>query len=506
LHDNDVAACTIMAELSEKIGDVAAVTWRQRVVEILPDSADARERAAVAAVRFGRNSAAREALDGVRPEDRKGADYLSAAGQVAVTLGKDADAEKYYSEALQIAPKNQHLRYALAKLQAGSPDYFTREAGRNLLDSLASDPEFTLTASRTLIKSFRSTGEFEAALHTSTRLVASPQHRFADLIMRMSLLLATENPTFPAELAKLKDSASHKPIEAAALLSWMISAGLAREGVTWATKETPAVGEMPEIQPPLIAGEVALADWTAVLQLTESQISPGTEYLRHAYRARALREQAGRLMSQSEWQAALSAAGRSSESLRWLASTAAEWNWQEEEEQTLWAVTEKVADSAWALKRLARRYSAAGNTEALRKVAARILQSDPANEDAQNDFALLSLLTMRESQKAETMARTLYQKHRQNAAFASTYAFALHLKGESREAQQILDGLPAPGADDQSLAAYYAIILAANHDAQAARYASLAKGAHLLPEEKRLLSEAAASSGASEAGAPRPIP
>jgi thioredoxin-like negative regulator of GroEL len=134
-----------------------------------------------------------------------------------------------------------------------------------------------------------------------------------------------------------------------------------------------------------------------------------------------------------------------------------------------------------------------------------MLQSDPANEDAQNDFALLSLLTMKESQKAETMARALFQKHPQNSAYASTYAFALYLKGESREAQQILDGLPAPREDEQSLAAYYAIILAANHDeSEAAHYASLARGAHLLPEEKRLLLEAVGAAAQREPEQTRP--
>jgi tetratricopeptide (TPR) repeat protein len=262
---------------------------------------------------------------------------------------------------------------------------------------------------------------------------------------------------------------------------------------------------MPDVQPAFIACEVTLGDWEAVLRMTESPISAETEYLRHAYRAVALREQGNRLLSQSEWQSALAAAGRSAEALQRLTAMAADGKWVEEEEQALWAATEKLPDSEWALRRLSDHYSEAGNTEALRRVAVRMVRADPTNQDAQNDFALLSLLTLKDTEKAEHIARELYQQHPENSAYASTFAFALHVNGKSGEGLRILRNLSPSQPEDPALAVYYAIILAANHEAaEATHYLWIAKKAHLLPEEKQLLAEAAKAVSGKEVARPGP--
>jgi pSer/pThr/pTyr-binding forkhead associated (FHA) protein len=491
LQPENLTACTIMADMSEKSGDPTAVAWRQRVIEITPDSVDAHVKAALTAIRFNRSDVAGEALAGVPEAERERADYLTAAGQVAAIAKDSAEAERCFTKALALEPQNTRLRFLLAKLQAASDDFFTRDTGRSALSSLGGDSEFGIQALRALLGSYRKTKEVQAALRVSGQVVQNPQHTFSDVLGRLSLLALTKDPALHDELAVAQDSVTKRPPEAAILLGWMNSTGLAAEGIEWVMHRKPEVGQLAEIQTPLTACQVTLGDWNAVLQLTEPGSSTIDEYIRRAYRARALREQRRGLLSQSEWQLAVNAAGRAPDALTWLATVAQLWKWKDEEEQTLWRVAEKNADAMWALRRLSKRYTAEGNTDALRRVAARMLQSDPSDEGAQNDFALLSLLTFKEVERARQMAHDLFVKHPTNAAYTSTYAFGLHLGDQTPEALKVMRTLTVDQLEIPSVAAYYGPMLAANNELrEAAHYLELAKRAHLLPQEEKLVSEA----------------
>ena len=109
----------------------------------------------------------------------------------------------------------------------------------------------------------------------------------------------------------------------------------------------------------------------------------------------------------------------------------------------------------------------------------------------QNNFAQLSLLLNLNADRGQKLAREIYEKEPKNPAYASTYAFALHVQGDTKKALKVLETLTPGELHKPEVAAYYGIMLAAAGDqTRAGEYLDLGEKATLLPEEKTLIEKA----------------
>lgn len=489
---NDVKVCRLMAEILEEGQNPDAVWWRSRVAELTPGSTDALMEWAGVAVKFRKYVSAGKALAAVPEADRQRIDYLSAAGTVAFESGRNAEAGEHFAAALKREPGDPRHRLALGRVRVLSEDFFTRESGRSQLRDLAAHPEHAVAALRALIGSYEASGEPVAALRESERLLTVPGHTFLDELTRFRLLHRTEDERFPAALTAMQDAVAEIPKNAGALLLWMGSAGMAKEGVEWATKRSPKIGRMPEVRQAIAGCHLALKDWEAVMKLTADGPWRQGEYIRHAYRSKALRARGDLQLARTEWNLATTAAQDRPEAIKWLSKIAAGAEWSDEVEQALWMAVSNVPDPTWAVDQLGRRFHEQRDTESLRRLAARSVAADPQDDNMRNDFAFLSLLVGKETERALIMAHEVFKKHPTNAAYASTYALALHTAKRSAEALEILDRLPAVERAKPEIAAHYGVILAANgrHD-EARKFLDLGRLAPLLPEEIALLEKAA---------------
>ena len=498
-------ACTLMAEICERAHDSDAVAWREKAVELSAGSTESLIACASTAVNFGRMAAAERALKRVPEADRNRGDFHALSGSVALDAGKFAEAERLFSEAARLEPDKLAHRFSLGRAQVSSRDYLTRETGRRVLAELAGRAEFTVPALRVLIASHEFTGEPQAALGLSEKLIATPAHAFPDEIVRLRLLRATHDSGFALALAMTQEKAAGEVKNAGALLVWMSSVGLAGEALDWALKRTSAVGRLPGIEAGVASCHLALGDWAALFSISQKG-RWDAEYIRRAYRARALREQHNATPARTEWDLALSSARTKPDGLTWLARTAIEWKWRDEAEQVLWESLEKVPGATQPVELLKGHYIANENTAGLMRIAGHLLKVNAANEDAQNDLALLSLLLGKDHGQALTVTRTLHEKHSGSAAYASTYAFALHCANRPDEALRLFDSMPEDQLREPAYAAYYGIVLAATNSLEKARhFLEIAQHASLLPEERELVEKASRASapddGAKEPGA-----
>ena len=491
LDPNYAPACVTMAQIAEHDGQPDAVTWRERVLRLSGESADSLMAYASSALRFGKKASAKAAIERVAPGDRQREDYLAVAGTIALEAGDHADAERFYENAMRLNPGNATYRLALGKAQTASEDYLTREAGRRLLAGLGADPKLGLVALRTLVANYEIHEEFQAAVHQTQQLVALSSHEFSDELLHLRFLMITGADEFAPSLAATQQKAEGDPNRAGALLLWMSRAGLAAEALDWALRRAPKVGLSPGVRPALAGCYLTLGDWPALLTATQSGAWKQIEYVRHAYRSRAFREQGEAAFARTEWTLANNAAARQADALTWLAQMASEWKWAEQAEQSLWALLEQAPGTRWAIEELSNRCFEKSDTAGLRRIAVHLVKMDPADENAQNDLAVSSLLLGTETDRAMTIARELYQKHSDNAAYASTYAFALHCASRTAEGLRVLESLPAKRLEEPAIAAYYGIMLAANHAPDKARhFLEIGRGAALLLEEKELLAKA----------------
>jgi tetratricopeptide (TPR) repeat protein len=489
---DDVRVCGLMAELLEEAQSPEAVWWRGRIAELTPGSTDASVEWARVAVKFRKYSTAEKALATVPEDGRQRLDWLTTAGTVALESGRNADAEKYFTAALAQQPTEAKHRLALGRVQVLSSDLFTRDAGRAQLRELAAQPEHTEVALRALVASHEASGEPVAALRESERLVAAPGHTFLDELTRLRLLHRTEDARFPAALAALQEKAATVPKNAGALIVWMGSVDLVREALDWAVQREPKIGRMPDVRQAIAGCHLALKDWEAVLKVTANGPWPQGDYIRHAYRARALRARGDGQLARTEWNLATSAAQDRPEAIKWLTKIATSAEWPDETEQALWMAVANVPDPTWAVNQLGQRFHEKRDTASLHRLATRSLAADPQNENLRNDAAFLSVLLGKGAEPALIAANALHKKHPNNASYASTYALALHVAKRPAEALEVFEKIPAETRAQPAFAAHYGIILAANgRFDDAAKYLDLGRLAPLLPEELALVEKAA---------------
>ncbi|HTL72056.1 MAG TPA: hypothetical protein VL863_02040, partial [bacterium] len=116
----------------------------------------------------------------------------------------------------------------------------------------------------------------------------------------------------------------------------------------------------------------------------------------------------------------------------------------------------------------------------------------PQNLALKNNLAATALLLHTNLTQACQWAAEIYRQRPAEPVIVSTYAFALHEQGHDAEGMAALQKLSSAQLEQPSVALYYGVLLAATGDKAKARpFLALAeKGGQLLPEEKRLLTEA----------------
>ncbi len=486
-----VPACITMAEAGEHERVSDAVFWREQVLRLVGESTDTLIGLASTSLSFGKISTARSALQRVAEKDRVREDFIVLSGAMALEERDYVESARLYESALRFNPENAEYRLALGRAKCASADYLVREEGRHLLQDLTTHETLGSTAMKVLIASFELHQEYQAALHQAEQLASLPSHTFSDEVLRLRLMHKTEAPGFAAELADAQQKTKGNPKHAGALLLWMSDDGLAKEGLDWVQKRVPKLGQSPELRPAIAGCHLALQDWSALLTVTQMGEWPAAEFVRHAYRARAYHERLETSLVRTEWSFAIDSASHQIDTLTLLAQMASEWKWIDETEQALWAVLNEAPRSRWAIESLKKSYLEKNDTVGLRRIALHLVKVYPTDENAQNDLALASLLLNIEPDRAMTIARDLYQKHPNDAAFNSTYAFALYSIGRTVDALEVLEKLSPQDLEEPNVAAYYGILLAANNAPEKAfHFLEIGRRGNLLREEKALVENA----------------
>jgi thioredoxin-like negative regulator of GroEL len=174
-----------------------------------------------------------------------------------------------------------------------------------------------------------------------------------------------------------------------------------------------------------------------------------------------------------------------------LAETVEKWGWRSEAIDLLWLVAKDPVKGDDALAALYRYFAKNGDTENLYRALLHRLELHPNDRNVQNNFAQVSLLLNLNTDRGQKIAREIYEKEPMNPAYASTYAFALHVQGDTKKALKVLESLTVEQLHQPEIAAYYGIMLASAGDqARAPEFLDLGEKASLLPQEKALVEKA----------------
>jgi tetratricopeptide (TPR) repeat protein len=488
INPGDIPTNRLAAEICEDKGNPEAVVWRRRLVDLESGSLQAVLDCAEAALRFGKPAAGKNALEKVEAAGKADARYHETFGRTLMALGESTRAIEEFAAALRIEPQNEsyQLEYAAAMVDRGWLE--DRSLARSNLQRLSAMPTLRLRALRTLVRDAMANHELTSAAGLAHELAAQPDAQFTDQMVLLDLLRSTMALDFSSTLETLKTAARGKPPQLTELLNWMTRNGRSSEAIEWAVDFSSEDWYDPNVCAAVALNIFAAQSWEALELFTEEGNWQRLEYIRCALLARALREQGKFTDAQQQWKTAVGAAAHVPRATGELTRMIANWGWEIQYAELLHALLKDPKEATWAAQTLLPILARKKDTVGLWEATGRFMDANANSDAAANNFAMYSLLLGRDVTHASELAGKLYEKHRHEGNYVSTYAYSLHVRGQTEEALRVMASLSPQQFESPDIAVYYGILLAATRDwVRAPRFLDLAKRATLLPEEEALI-------------------
>jgi len=491
LNPSNLVACQLMAGWAEKAGSPALLDWRRRIAEVSP-TLENRLLLASTALRFQRPPypLTAQILDDLRAEATNLPAFHVVSAELALRLKELDAAQAHFQAAARLEPTNELYQLNLAALRLASTNNALAAESRATLESLRQSANLGAVALGWLVEDCLRRQEFAAAAAWSAQLLAHPRCTTEQRLQCLDILLPGKGPEFTSYLESFKQRAITNVADVRSLSTWLIQHDRAGEALRWLTNLPPAVRAQQPVPLAITEAYAALKDWAAVQGFLAGQRWADLEFMRLAFLSQASLQQKA-ISAPTLWRSAVREAGERLGALGILLNLADSWQRREDKEDLLWHVYQRHPGERWTLRELARLYESEGNTRGLNKLFGVLAELDPRDFQARNNLAATSLLLKLNLTKTYELARDLHTERPDDAIIASTYAFALHLRGSTGEGLAVLQNLKPEALEDPSVALYYGVLLSASgQPAQARKYLDLAPPAKLLPEEKQLLDNA----------------
>jgi len=490
-------AARVLADISERQGFSDALNWRHRVVACANSTTNQLSLASTALKfeppPYPTTSRILSSISGAAANLPQ---YHVVAAQYEARNGRWTPAEDHYLAALTREPANTDVELALALLRLQTRNPAKIDRAQTTLASLSLQTNIAVRALRSLVTVSAERGDFETAVQYSTRLLAQESSTFEDRMVHLELLTRKRDPECAIFLNTLQEQVSANPVFIAQLGVWMSTHKQSTNARLWFSRLPPTIQRSDAV---LLASADIYAndsDWAGMEQFLLKQSTQrgdsrgwGTiEFVRQALLARAYRGLGERRACAENFNRAKELASGMSQRLASLTRLVLTWGWDAEVEDLLWTMFERYPDETWAADTLLKEYRTRNNTDGIRRVFALQLKHSPNDSLLKNNLAMTLLLQKVDLPTAHRLALESHQQNPDSAINTSTYAYSLLLQDQPVESRKAMEALGTNVLKVPSIAAYYAIITAANGDKKTARqYLDLARQADLLPEEKTLL-------------------
>lgn len=481
----------LMGDFAELVRSPSALYWRERLVEIQPDSLTNRLILARLAILSSQPAAAKKSLDGVREADRNSPEFHKVMGAFATSSGQFQEAEKHFEAASKLEPTNAVPLLNLAIIQVQRIDPVLSGQARAVLESLRTNPAVRPDALRNLALDAMRRTNLARAVPLAKELAKEPNIPFTDRLFELDVLRAAKSPDFRTTLAILQSEVVTNASATFALGRWMLAAVPPPEMLAWAEGIQPNLKT--NLPASMVVADAFLSNnqWKTLEQFASKQQWGELEYLRSAFIARALKEQDLQTASKSEWSKTVKATESRLDRLLALQRLTAVWRWSLEREEILQMIANRFPEQREAVDLLANILAGGGKTRAFMTLMASQSKADPTNLEVKNNLVASALLLNAEEHKPQALALEVFNTKPENPNFASTYAFALYQQKKYKEAKEVLVKLKPEDLAQPNIAGYYGIVLAALGDKpEAVKYLDIAAKVPHLPEETQLFERA----------------
>ena len=493
LNPTNVPACRIMAALADLSHSPAVLDWQQRIVETEPTIENKLAWAATG-LRYQNPPfpLTAQILDELAATATNLVTYQMVAANLAVRTRRLADAETHFETAAKLDPTNQLYELNLAIIRLGSANEAKVATSRKVLEKLRTDAHLGLPALRALVVDRLAHKDAAAANDYSTQLLASPQATLADQLQQLGILQQLKSGDFTARLQTVQQQSATNAPAVAEVAAWMQANGLLADDIEWLTGLPASLQAQQPVRLALANAYLASGDWRTLRDFVSKGRWDDLEFLRLALLSHAWSQLGVPQVADSNWGLAVNETGNRFGAMTTLLGLAEQWQLKHESEDLLQRIVQKFPGERWAQQRMEQLYLAAGNTAALNQLYARLVLLFPTEAGFKNNLTTTSLLLKTNLPQACQWAEEVYARKTNDLFVVSTYAFALHLQGRTKDGLAIMQKLDGRSLEQPAAALYYGLLLNATGATNAAaRFLKIAKtNRQWLPEEKRLLRDA----------------
>lgn len=486
-NGNNREAVRLMGDFAELTQSPNAVLWRNRLVELDPDSITNRLLLARSAIVHREFATAQKALDGMPDAGKQSPEFHKVTGALMTATGRFLEAEKHFQNASTLEPQNPVPRLNLAMIMIQRTNQQLAAQGRLMLEGLCTNDRVRTDALRHLTLDAMRHTNHTRALSLVGDLVGDTNALFTDRLLQLDVQRAARNPQLPSTLAALEQHSATNAARVFELSRWMLAGTTPGTVLDWLQTLAPEIRTNIPVTMVVADAYLASTNWVGLHAWVSRQRWGEFEYLRLAFSARALREQKLATAAQADWSKVMEAAEGRLDRLAALQRLTVAWKWVIELEEVLWAIVNRFPSEQPAVQSLLNLLHATGQTRPLLNLCVQMNRSDPKNDAFKNNLAVLALLLDAREHDPHRLAREVYQSQGDNPHFVSTYAYSLHLQKKTREALELMAKLKPEDLEQPTISGYYGLLLAAAGDqAKAKKYLELAGKGRLLPEETKL--------------------
>jgi len=445
-----------------------------------------------AALRFGDFVAARQALEQLREMGRTDAAYYRLASGMALVTRDTRALEAALAELTRLEPADQRvqLNLAIARLQSAEPVLV--EAGRSALIGLARSDFVRIRAVVELLNDM------------ARRWPRPTRERAAAFQQLASELTPARGPSFdPPEIGdpveRLVFFAMRQPAPEAedtgALLSWLILNGRAAAGFEWLDSLPEKTRQSRLVTAAASKAALQTADWPHLRRLLLAGAWGNLPPLavNAAFEARENRGQLSPAAQASRWASVLESCQASLPALRMVLRLSEAWNWPDEQQQVLMAITRAFAGETWAWRRLIAQALARGEAEQLWQIYQRWSRAAPGDAMLQSEVAIMGHLLQKRGAPAAAVTAEFVRQQPAAPGAVVAHALALWRGDRLAEALSLLGALPVGVFAEPRYALAYGLMLSeAGRARESDQMLNRASVDRMLPDEMLLMEQARA--------------
>jgi Flp pilus assembly protein TadD len=418
------------------------------------------------------------------------AGYHVVAASLALSTRRLAEAESHFEIAARLEPTNRLYVLNLAIVRLGGTNETKAAASRAVLEKFRTDANLGLPALRALVVDRLAHQDAPGAKKNSEQLLANTRANLTDQLQHLGILQQLKSDEFDVRLKSAQQQTNSSAV--AEVSAWMQANGLLAENIRWLTNLPASLQTQSPVRLALANSYLQGEDWRALRDFASKGNWDEMEFLRLALVSRAWSQLGVSPVADSNWGAAINEAGNRYGAMTMLLGLADRWQLKREQADLLQRIVQKFPQERWAQHALEQIYYTDGNTAALHQLYTKLFSMFPHDDGLMNNLAATSLLLKTNLPQACKMAEEVYSRRTNDLFVASTYAFALHLQGRTKDGLAVMQRLDARSLEQPAAALYYGVLLNATGTTnEAARFLKIAEANPLwLPEEKLLLKAA----------------